>query len=91
MSGVMRSMIYCHRCNQAIDTDFDVDHEWECRQAHGLNPDPDGNYEINEEEDPDRDLPVLKEKTKSQKLLDEIMKRLEIALQFDSRVTIYLT
>jgi hypothetical protein len=27
------SVIYCHACGSHIDTDYDVDHEWEC--AHG--------------------------------------------------------
>lgn len=30
------SVIYCHACDRFIDTDWDVDHEYDCRVDNGL-------------------------------------------------------
>lgn len=30
---------YCHICDRLIDLDYDVDHEFECKLAHGIEPD----------------------------------------------------
>lgn len=27
------SVIYCHACDNYVDTDYDVDHEYECAHA----------------------------------------------------------